>query len=143
VFHFAPGSKMVSDQGDSTMHIGTSNFARMITATLAATLLCGALFAAGDDKAASKTGKKNQRRLPAYYAQVISADQREQIYKIQEKFAPQIKELQDKLQAVRAQRDSALRAVLTPEQQKKLDALVAAAKEKRKQAKAAESAATQ
>jgi len=77
-------------------------------------------------------------RLPAYYGRVVDQKQREQIYAIQREYAPKIKALEAQLAALRAERDTKVEAVLTPEQLKTVEKLKAEAKAKRDKAKAAE-----
>ena len=79
-------------------------------------------------KSASKDESKGARskgRLPRYYAEVVDDEQREKIYAVQEPFQTQIDELEATLEQIKAERDKAIRAVLTPEQRKKIDAMKA------------------
>ena len=85
--------------------------------------------------AETKKAKGPRGRLPAFYSQVVDQKQREAIYKIQEEYEPKIAALQDQLNALTKQRDEKVSAVLTPEQQKKVAELQAAAKAKRAQPK--------
>ena len=79
--------------------------------------------------APAKTVKKPRGRLPAYYGQVgISSAQRTKIYSLQAQFGKQISDLQKQIDDLEGKRDSEVLAVLTPEQQKKLDELQTAAK---------------
>lgn len=94
------------------------------------------------DTPAADPEKKAKGRLPANFGKVVSDTQKAKIYQIQGDYAPKIKALREQLAALTAQQDKEMRAVLTPEQVKKLDELTAEAKAKRK-AKAAETAAKQ
>jgi hypothetical protein len=86
--------------------------------------------AAGEKKAKAPRG-----RLPAYYAQVVDEKQREAIYKIQQEYEPKIADLRAQLDKLTKERDAKTAAVLTPEQQKKVADLQAAAKAKRDEKK--------
>lgn len=72
--------------------------------------------AEGKAAAQKKERAKPRGRLPAFFAAVVTKDQREEIYAIQAKFNAQIEKLQQQLAALRAERDKAIDAVLTPEQ---------------------------
>ncbi len=91
----------------------------------------------GQDKAkkAEKTETtKRKGTLPAYYGDVVSEEQREKIYSIQAKYADQIKDLNDQLEALRGKQTKEIEAVLSAEQKAKIDAAreAAAAKKKKK-----------
>lgn len=80
----------------------------------------------------AKTARKEARgRLPAYYKDVVSPDQREKIYAIQEKYAEQIEEALARLEQVRKAQADEIEAVLSPEQKQKVAELKAAAGNKR------------
>lgn len=85
---------------------------------------------------AKKTPKKPRGRLPNYYSKVVTAEQRESIYKLQSTYNGQIGELKKQIEELTKKRDDEVRGVLSPEQQKQVDELAAAAKkaaeEKRK-----------
>jgi hypothetical protein len=87
----------------------------------------------GQDKA-KKTEKteKTKGRLPPYFADVVTAEQREKIYAIQSKFADQIKDLNEQLAAVAKKQNDEIDAVLTAEQKEKIDAARAEAVAKKK-----------
>ena len=89
-----------------------------------------------DAKPAAAPQKKFKGRLPAHYRLVVDKKQRETIYGIQEEYSAQIKALKAQLADLMKQRDSKIAAVLTPQQQKKVEEAVAAAKAKREAAKA-------
>lgn len=74
---------------------------------------------------------KPRGRLPAYYARVVSATQREKIYDIQAKFDEQLKMLEEQLAALVSQRDSEVEAVLTDEQKQQIAGFEAEAKARR------------
>lgn len=80
-------------------------------------------------KGATKKASAFRRRLPNYFGQVgLSKEQKDGIYKIQETYHNQIAALQKQIADLEEKRDSESRGVLTEEQQKKLDELVATAK---------------
>ena len=74
------------------------------------------------------------KRLPDHYAAVIDDAQRDEIYAIQARYAPEIEKLQAQLSAVMGRRNAEIRAVLTPEQQIKVDALTDEAAKKQQDA---------
>ena len=82
-------------------------------------------------KAKTEKAKKFRGPLPAYYGKVVDKEQRQTIYKIQEEYAPKIAALKAQLTAMIKERNDEIAAVLTPEQQKKVKDLKAAAKAKR------------
>ena len=83
----------------------------------------------------SKEKGKSRGRLPPFYNKIVDKEQREAIYKIQEKHAAQIEELEKQLQAAEDKRDAEIAAVLTAEQREKVAALVAESKAKSAEAK--------
>jgi hypothetical protein len=85
-----------------------------------------------------KSARKKGHRLPPHYAKVVKPEQREQIYKIQEKYQPKLEALKAQLESIIQQRDSEITAVLTPEQQQKIED--AGGKVQKKQPVAAEKA---
>ena len=106
-----------------------------VASLLTITLLWAAAVGRGDEskpatdtptkpKAAGKDHAKGDR-LPPYFAKIVSPEQREAIYKIDEDYMPKIKDLQKQLEDLRAEESAKIRAVLTPEQQKQLDDAVA------------------
>lgn len=85
-----------------------------------------------EDKAAEKTADKARpkHRLPPHYSKVVDKTQREKIYSIQDKYAPELDELNAKIKAVLAKRDAEIEQVLTPEQKAKVHELAAQNKSK-------------
>lgn len=73
-------------------------------------------------KKTDKTEKKAKGRLPAYYADIVTEEQRDKIYTIQAKHQDKIAELTASLAAANKARDAEIEAVLTPEQKVKLKA---------------------
>jgi len=88
----------------------------------------------GADETKSKKAETKEKapakgRLPQYYSKAeVDEKQKAQIYKIQADYDAQIDKLTAELAALKAKRDAEIRAVLTKEQQKKLDAAIEEAK---------------
>ncbi len=71
--------------------------------------------------------------MPQYYSKAeVDEKQKAQIYKIQADYDAQIDKLTAELTALKAKRDAEIRAVLTKEQQKKLDTAIEEAKKGKK-----------
>jgi Spy/CpxP family protein refolding chaperone len=94
--------------------------------------------AAADSKPAAKPaaaksekGKKRFGRLPQYYREIVTEEQRAKIVEIQEQFGPKIDSLRQQIDALTKERDAKVVGVLTPDQKKKLDERIAAAKSAR------------
>jgi len=91
---------------------------------------------------ADKTEKKAKGRLPAYYADIVTEEQREKIYAIQAKHQDKISALNDALVAANKAQDEEIENVLTAEQKVKLkaaqEAAAAAKKKKAAEKKAAD-----
>ena len=94
-------------------------------------LMIGVPLSIGQERSAAKktettqraeTPKKAKGRLPAYYADVVSEEQRDKIYAIQAKFEGKIKELQDQLAAIEKEQDAEIEKLLTAEQKAKIEA---------------------
>lgn len=64
--------------------------------------------------------KKPRGRLPAYFSQIVTQEQRETIYNIQAKYTPDIKKLEAQIASIKAQRDGEILDLLTDEQKQKL-----------------------
>jgi len=94
---------------------------------------------------ADKTEKKAKGTLPAYYADIVTAEQRERIYTIQAKHQEKITELNDALATAKMAMTSEIEGVLTAEQKVKLKAAQEEGAAKKKKSatdkKAAEEAA--
>lgn len=93
-----------------------------------------------DAKAKTVKPPKFRGRLPRYYGQVVDEKQRQQIYDIQRKYHARDFALRMQLEQLRAQRDQEIEAVLTPQQKKTLQKLLAEAAQRRtaRRAEAAE-----
>lgn len=80
-----------------------------------------------DDK---KATKEPGGRLPNYYAGVVDAKQRTEIYAIQAKYSEQIAGLEKQIGDLKTKMNDESRAVLSDEQKAKVDALAEEAKKK-------------
>lgn len=76
-------------------------------------------------------------RLPNYFSTVVTDEQKAAIYEIQDEYAPKIHEYRDKLAAALKERNAKINALLTPEQQEKIEQMKEATKARRKAAKKA------
>jgi len=101
---------------------------KSVVATLASTLVVAvvSLNSIGQDakkadsKAKAGAKEKPKGRLPAYYKDVVSDEQRDQIYAIQAKFAKQLDDLQSQIDAVKAKQNDEIEGLLSAEQKEKL-----------------------
>ncbi|MGE0756991.1 MAG: hypothetical protein AB7F89_21625 [Pirellulaceae bacterium] len=75
--------------------------------------------------------KKLTGRLPAYYGEVVSKEQRTKIYELQAKFGDQIQKLREQIELLEKQLQDEMVAVLTPEQRDQVMKRTADAKAKR------------
>ena len=91
------------------------------------------LGAEGQETVKKVLSKKTRARgrLPAYYNQVVTGEQREKIYEIQEQYQPKIEALDAQLKALKKEREERITAVLTPEQRQKVEEAATKAKQKR------------
>jgi hypothetical protein len=62
-------------------------------------------------------------RLPPYYKDLVSPEQRDEIYRIQAKYNAKIDELEAEIERLKAQRDAEVEKVLTPQQRARLQLL--------------------
>jgi Spy/CpxP family protein refolding chaperone len=120
---------------------------RLLSLVVAWGLMVGSLVAlpcVAQDAAqpAPKKSEKKERaqpagRLPAYYKDVVTAEQRDKIYALQTKYREQILVLAEQMKKLTAERDAEIEGVLTAEQQAKVKSLRAEASKKRGATKAA------
>jgi hypothetical protein len=68
-----------------------------------------------------KPKAESRHRLPPHFAEVVTEEQREAIYKLQDEHGPEIEAQEAKLAAMRKKLDDAIRGVLKPDQLKKVD----------------------
>ena len=113
----------------------------VVTKTLLALGCCAffitaaSLFADDAAKEPQKTERKEARgRLPAYYSDVVTGKQREEIYGIQKEYLSEIERLKAELRTVVKERDERVRAVLSAEQQAEVDKIAEKKRAERKQA---------
>jgi hypothetical protein len=76
--------------------------------------------------------KKFKGRLPAYYGDVVSQEQREKIYQIQATYAKQKEALETQLEALKQRETMEIESVLSPPQKAKLKQIQEEAAAKRK-----------
>ena len=101
---------------------------KLVLATLASTLVVAAVSLntigqdakKADNKAKAGAKQKNKGRLPAYYKDVVTDEQRDQIYAIQAKYEKQLTDLQSQIDAVKAKQNEEIDALLSAEQKEKL-----------------------
>ncbi len=87
--------------------------------TLCAFVASIVVFAAGMDllgQDAKKKPAKPRGRLPVYYSRVVTPDQREEIYSIQQKYEPEVAKLEAELEALRGKIQAEVEGVLSKEQ---------------------------
>jgi len=116
---------------------------KFVVATLASTLVVAAvsLNSLGQDakkadpKAKAGAKEKPKGRLPAYYKDVVTDEQREQIYAVQAKYAKQLEDLQSQIDGVKAKQNEEIEGLLSAEQKEKLAKVKAEADAKKKSAK--------
>lgn len=78
-----------------------------------------------DDGKKDEPAAKLKGRLPPHWAKIGLSDQQKQtIYSIQGKYSGEIDKLKAKIDELEATRDKEMRAVLTPEQKKSLEAAI-------------------
>jgi hypothetical protein len=82
-------------------------------------------------KPAAKAEKKAAGRLPPYYGEVVSKEQREKIYAVQAKYAEQIEKLLLEVETLEKQQMSEIEGVLSQEQRDQVAKRVSDAKSKR------------
>jgi hypothetical protein len=80
----------------------------------------------------AQEAKEFRGRLPRYYSGIVTEGQRREIYRIQERFAEKIAEVEAQLEALKKERDEEIEAVLTAAQRKRLAKVREEALSKRK-----------
>jgi len=109
----------------------------MRSLTLFALLSLFAVPALADDVAPAADGdtavaeKEDSHRLPPYFRDVVTDDQRAEVYAIQDKYKTEIDALQKQLLALLKKQRAEMNAVLTPEQRAAVKTLAADAKAQR------------
>lgn len=111
---------------------------------LAAVAIVGSSVGSWAQEAEESVKEKTERRgpLPPHYTKVVTPQQREKIYAIQETYEPRVEKLKAEMRALFAEQKKEIEAVLTPEQLQLVAKFAADAKaaqqERIKAAKAAE-----
>jgi Spy/CpxP family protein refolding chaperone len=85
-----------------------------------------------DPKAKAGAKEKAKGRLPAYYKDVVTDEQRDQIYALQAKYAKQLEDLQTQIDGVKGKLNGEIEALLSPEQKEKLAKVKEEAEAKKK-----------
>ncbi len=114
-------------------------FFRMMLWTSMATITAGlalwnnSAFAADGSPAPKATDKSKgpKGHLPPYYTKVVTEEQREKIYSIQEEYRTKIEAARAQLDALVNEEKDKISAVLTEEQKKKVEEFQSAAKTKK------------
>ena len=78
------------------------------------------------------TVRQPQPRLPNYFGNVVTQKQRDDIREIQNEYLPLIEQLTARLNALRAEMNAKVRAVLSEEQQGKVDQMTEDARNRRR-----------
>jgi colicin import membrane protein len=125
------------------MHMFSRKLLLAAAIALAAGLVVGnSPTSIGQEKEKSGTKEKKKGRLPAYYGDLSVTDaQRQQIYAVQESFAKKIDVLQQQVDALQKERDTAIEALLDAQQKAKLATARAEAAAKKAKAAAEKKAA--
>lgn len=88
----------------------------------------------------SKSANRAARRLPPYYGEVVSAEQREKIYQLQTQYTEQVRQLRERLDSLEVEHKKSLESLLTAEQREQVARLIEQAKSKRARKEAKEPA---
>jgi len=104
------------------------------TLTLLALAVTASLTVSPAQEGEATQPAKRRHRLPRYYSQVVTEEQRASIYDLQDEYAPRIEKLEAQLAALEEERDTKIVEVLSPEQRQQVDDLEAAARAKRRAA---------
>jgi hypothetical protein len=78
-----------------------------------------------------KEGRGSPRRLPAHYKEVVTQEQREAIYRIQDEYGGKMAELKARMDELQRQQAAKIEALLTAEQKRRITVLKAAKEAKR------------
>ena len=116
-------------------------FLALVVVTAAGLVVGANPLSIGQEKQESKEKQKAKGRLPAYYSDIVTEAQRQQIYTLQEAFNKKISVLQEQIDALEKERDTAIEALLDAQQKAKVKAAQAEAAAKKKKAAADKKAA--
>ncbi|MFN0017909.1 MAG: hypothetical protein ACKVP0_06590 [Pirellulaceae bacterium] len=116
---------------------------KFVVATCAATLVVavvslnsiGQETKKADPKAKAGAKDKAKGRLPAYYKDVVTDEQRDQIYAIQAKYVKQLEDLQSQIDGLKAKQTEEIEKLLSTEQKEKLAKVKEEAEAKKKSGK--------
>jgi hypothetical protein len=115
----------------------TLNRFRWTSLPLAMALIVGASQLVGQERESAKPAAKAEKkekstgRLPPYYGQVVTKEQREKIYAVQAKYADQIEKLLEQVDTLEKSQTEEIEAVLSQEQRDQVMKLASEAKSKR------------
>ena len=84
-----------------------------------------------EETAEKAKSQRSTRRLPTYYSRVVTQEQREEIYEIQETYNEELEAIEVELKKKQKERDLAIEAVLQPEQLAEVKRLLAEAQKRR------------
>lgn len=82
---------------------------------------------------AKKAAKKPAGRLPVHYSDIVTEEQKTEIYAIQAGYAVKISALAKQIKEIQSQQNAEIEALLSPEQKEKLKVAKEAAAAKKKQ----------
>ena len=109
----------------------TLTVAVVVPAVLALTVACAPGLGQDEDGNRPSETPQVRGRLPAYFAAVVTPQQRKMIYEIQAKYNGQISELEGQIESLRGERDKEVDGVLSPEQLAEVNKKREAAKQRR------------
>lgn len=96
---------------------------RALTSLVLTCCCAAAILVSGAVAQDAKERAKPRGRLPAFYKDVVTPQQRDQIYAIQAKYVDQISKLQEQINQLAAQRDKEIEDLLTAEQKEQIQKL--------------------
>ncbi len=109
----------------------------LLMVLLLATFLAAGWLQSSPSSAQENTAKKETadkepvKRLPPYFKEIVTEEQKTKIYALQEEYNEKISVLAEEIKKLQAARTAAIEALLSPEQKQKLaDARAAASKSK-------------
>ena len=96
---------------------------RTLTSLVLTCCCAAAILVTGAVAQEAKERAKPRGRLPAYYKDVVTPQQRDQIYAIQAKYVDQISKLQEEINQLASQRDKEIEDLLSAEQKTQIQKL--------------------
>src|SRR5262245_63757060 len=85
-----------------------------------AVIVAAGWLAASSSLTTGQNAKKPNGRLPTYYGDIVTPEQREKIYSIQATYDAQREKLENQLATLKEKEDKEVESVLTPQQKGKL-----------------------